>query len=175
MRFFINTYKVNFTKTKYSITFQSKAHLILLFEAIYWRVAWFRMGTILCSLIWKTHNTFLRLVLSYQTSNRTENVPLSEKGYSRMAQDPDCMPGVKGIQSRWVLWSFPWFVWWCSIWYCLDAEAIDFEWPLLRIFDSALHTFHTIQNKLLSTNWAKSFLVKLSNSISGIVAKCLKH
>ena len=35
MRFFINIYKVNFTKTKYGIRFQSKARLILLFEAIY--------------------------------------------------------------------------------------------------------------------------------------------
>ena len=50
VRFFINIYKVNFTKTKHIIRFQSKTNLILLFEAIYRRVTWYHIGIILCSL-----------------------------------------------------------------------------------------------------------------------------
>jgi len=50
VRFFINIYKVNLTKTKHSIRFQSKVQLIPLFEAIYRWVDWFRVGTILCPM-----------------------------------------------------------------------------------------------------------------------------
>ena len=77
--FFINIYKVNFTKAKHSISFQSKTHLILLFEAIYWGVVWFLVGTVLCPMNWKNLDTLLQLALSYRISDRVENVSLTEK------------------------------------------------------------------------------------------------
>jgi len=109
--------------------------LILLFKAIYRWVAWFCVGTILCPFNWKTHKTLLRLALSYWTSDYTGNMSFNKKGDSRMAL------GVEGVQSRRVLWFFPWFVWWCAIWHCLAAKALAFHWPMLAISDSALRAF----------------------------------
>jgi len=51
----------------------------------------------------KTRDTLLLLAISYRTSDHARNVPLSEKGDSRMAQGLECMLGVNGVQTRQVL------------------------------------------------------------------------